>query len=251
MSIRFHFLNFVSNRLIVVAVIHSRKMKSLLLAASILLPLARLFGQVEVELFFMNSCDHSVTVLNYELTALNDTKGHPSADVQSVNGKATVPEKGTYQLSSSLSWGNLIGMFDQIIEITDSPKQVDTIYIPRIKFTGDGVLHSKYWNYFNCQKLCDGHETDYYPNGQKRLEGEFVKGKPNRITEYETDGTKKVEYWYVPGTLTYSRVNWFDKAGKLDEYDVYKTKKRKTVKTTYTSYGKQIAKEIIRHEIEK
>lgn len=223
-------------------------MRFILMMIIAFLPISKSLGQIEVTLIFKNSCDNSVIPLNYELTALNDTKDHPSADIHSVNGKATVLEKGTYQLSSSLSWGNnRIGMFDQIIEITNSSKQVDTIYIPRIKFTGDGVLHSKYWNYFNCQKLCDGHETDYYPNGQKRLEGEFVKGKPNRITEYETDGTKKVEYWYVPGTLTYSRVNWFDKEGKLDEYDVYKTKKRKTVKKTYAPSGKRIGKEIIRN----
>jgi hypothetical protein len=180
--------------------------------------------------------------LEYQLFNLNNN----SDPVQSEGGIATVLTKGRYQVTSSYVWGdNMIGAFDHLIEINDSSKYSDTLSIPMIKFTSDGVLHSKYWNYFKCEKLCNGLELDFYSNGKKRLEGEFRNGKPNYIIEYRSDGTKEIEFWYVPGTVTYNRVNWFDESGKLDEYDEYKNRKRKVVKTTFTSQGKKVGREVI------
>ena len=128
-----------------------------------------------------------------------------------------------------------------------------TLNIPSIKFTWDGVLHgSSYWNYFKCVKLCDGHEVDFYPNGHKRTEGEFHIGKPTHIIQYRENGTKEIEYWYVPGTQDLTRVNYFDESGDLEEYERYKRiSKRKTVKMTYSSSGQKTGREIIRYTILK
>lgn len=227
-------------------------MKLLSIIAILFFQITDVVGQIEIKILFKNTCDNSVTKLDFQLSDLNITRDNLLPDIQSVDGKAIVPKAGTYHLTSNFIWGdNMIGMFDQTIEIDEKLNQIDTIDIPKIKFTWDGVLHSKYWNYFNCMKLCDGNETDYYPNGQKRLEGEFVNGKPNRIIEYGLNGKKKVEFWYVPGTVSYKRVNWFDETGKLDEYDKYKIKKHKTIKTTYTSFGKRVGKDVIKHGTEK
>jgi len=217
-----------------------------------LLSLTNIYGQIEIELYFKNSCDNSISKLDFELKNLNLVRDYLKPDIKAENGIAIVPGVGKYYLTSSLVWGdNMVGMFDQTIEITDSPKQIDTLYIPAIKFTWDGVLHSRYWNYFNCDKLCDGVETDLFPNGRKRFEGEFKEGKPIHLIEYRMDGTKETEFWYVQGTQLYKRVDYFDEFGKLDEYDIYKNEKHRTVKTTYTSKGKKAGREIIKHGIEK
>jgi antitoxin component YwqK of YwqJK toxin-antitoxin module len=123
--------------------------------------------------------------------------------------------------------------------------------IPKIKFTWDGVLHgSGYWNYFKCDKLCDGLEIDFYPNGQKRTEGQYRDGKPIHITEYRQNGLKENEFWYVAGTQYYTRAYYFDESGHLVEYELYKMKsKRKTVKTTYTAGGQKSGREVIRYTI--
>jgi antitoxin component YwqK of YwqJK toxin-antitoxin module len=207
-----------------------------------------LFGQIDVELYFKNNCDNKVIKLDFNLFNLDNKTDR----AESKNGIATVLTSGKYHLESTYIWGdNMVGTFDHIIEIKDSDRYIDTLDIPMIKFTWDGVLHSRYWNYFKCDKLCNGLELDFYPSGQKRLEGEFNNGKPNYIIEYRLDGTKETEFLYVPGTVLFKRVNWFDKTGKLDEYDVYKNGKHRTIKTTYTSQGKKVGREVTKHGIEK
>ncbi len=60
----------------------------------------------------------------------------------------------------------------------------DTIRIPKILFAGGNELHSKRWTYLNCGKVCNGKETDFYENGNKRTEGTYENGKPIEIKEY-------------------------------------------------------------------
>ncbi|MGC3945543.1 MAG: hypothetical protein QM762_13670 [Chryseolinea sp.] len=172
-----------------------------------------LCGQIKVRIYFQSDCDNSIHCLEFELLNLDDTVH----DIQSKNGIAIVPSKGKYMLTSHHSWADdRIATFSQTISIDNSIEQTDTLNIPKIKFTWDGVLHgSGYWNYFNCDKLCDGHEVDFYPNGRKRTEGEFISGKPTHIIEYRQNGTKENEFWYVLGTQFYTRVDYFDESGDL------------------------------------
>jgi hypothetical protein len=221
-------------------------MKQLIILILFTFSLTGLYGQAEVELYFQNDCDNSIKKLEFELLNLNDS----NETIVSKNGIAVLKNTGSYLLTSYYAWGNLVGSFNHTIQIEDK-RLADTLNIPRIKFTTESALHSRYWNYFNCDKLCDGLEKDFYPNGQKRLEGEFKNGKPSRLTEYRSDGTKETEFWYVAGTTLYTRVDYFDEAGKLDEFDKYKNGKRKTIKTTYTGGGKRSGREVIKHGIEK
>jgi hypothetical protein len=219
---------------------------------TLFLSLTNLYGQIEIELYFKNTCDNSISKLEFELLNLNVAKDNLQSDIRSEKGVAIVPAAGIYYLTSNFVWGdNMVGMFDQIINIKDSPKQVDTLDVPAIKFTWDGVLHSKYWNYFKCDKLCDGLESDLYPNGKKRIEGEFKNGKPIHLTEYRNDETKESEFWYRLGTNQYERVNYFNESGMLETYELYQSSKRKTTKTTFIANGHRVAREVTKHSIEK
>jgi hypothetical protein len=54
-----------------------------------------------------------------------------------------------------------------------------------------------------CDKKCDGYHIDYYTNGNKRMEGQFRKGKAiKNITYYKIDGTiSSISYYNRRGNL--------------------------------------------------
>ena len=127
----------------------------------------------------------------------------------------------------------------------------DTIRIPKILFAGGNELHSKRWTYLNCGKVCNGKETDFYANGNKRTEGTYENGKPIEIKEYRKNGTLRAQYFYENLTLNYERVDYYDEKENLEEYEIYKNKKRKTIIKTFDRNGKLTNRKTEKHYIEK
>ena len=163
-----------------------------------------------------------------------------------------VNSPGSYILDATYIWGdNMYGSVFHTINIKKSESFIDTLRIPRIKFTWDGVLHSQYWNYFDCEQLCNGVHSDTYPNGSKRMEGRFENGKPSYITSFRIDGTKEMTEFYNLGKLEFERIEYFDRNGQLSEYEVHKNKKLKTITITYSAEGEKLGKEVTKHIIEK
>tara|TARA_B110000908_G_C10038154_1_gene350528 strand:+ start:16 stop:636 length:621 start_codon:yes stop_codon:yes gene_type:complete len=134
--------------------------------------------------------------------------------------------------------------------ITIDLRKNDTIKIPKILFGGGNELHSQRWTYLNCSKVCEGKETDYYSNGNKRLDGIFENGKPSEIKFYRENGTLESQEIYKLGTLNKTRVNYFDEKGFLTEYEIHKNRKRKTIIRTFDKNYKQINKEVRHYNIE-
>lgn len=224
-----------------------RTMRQLTILFFLIFLATNLHGQIVIELYFKNDCDNSIVRLEFELIDLNNILD----DYESKHGIATLQDTGAYLLTSHYEWGDKVGSFSQAIQVNSFDGLVDTINIPKIKFTTERALHSKYWNYFNCNNLCDGIERDFHRNGQKRLEGEFKKGKPSYLIEYRNDGTKETESWYVSGTTLYKRIEYFDKTGTLLAYDKYRNRKRKTIVTSYNAQGREVRQETIVNGIEK
>lgn len=127
----------------------------------------------------------------------------------------------------------------------------DTIRIPKILFAGGNELHSKRWTYLNCEKVCNGKETDYYHNGNKRTSGTYENGKPIEIKEYRESGTLRAQYFYENLTLNYERVDYYDENENLEEYEIYKNKRRKTIIKTFDKNGKLTNRETEKHYIER
>ncbi|MDN3494252.1 toxin-antitoxin system YwqK family antitoxin [Winogradskyella bathintestinalis] len=127
----------------------------------------------------------------------------------------------------------------------------DTIRIPKILFAGGNELHSKRWTYLNCDKICDGNETDFYENGNKRTDGTYSNGKPIEIKEYRKNGTLRAQYFYENLTLNYERVDYYDENEDLEEYQTYENKKRKTIIKTFDKNGKLTDKETEKIYIER
>ncbi|MFI2741611.1 toxin-antitoxin system YwqK family antitoxin [Zhouia sp. PK063] len=141
---------------------------------------------------------------------------------------------------------------DWVLQYTTSIKtKNDTIRIPKILFAGGNELHSKRWTYLNCAKVCDGKETDFYENGNKRTEGTYKNGKPIEIKEYRKNGTLRAQYFYENLTLDYNRVDYYDENGDLEEYQIYKNKKRKTIIKTFDKKGQLTETETEKKYIER
>jgi hypothetical protein len=135
--------------------------------------------------------------------------------------------------------------------ITIDISKKDTIRTPRILFSGGNELHSQQWNYLNCDKISNGIETDFYSNGNKRLVGQFINGKPKEIKIFRENGTLENQEFYEIGYLKFTRINYFDNSGELFEYEIYKNRKRKTIIKTYNKKGKLVSRKIQRFYIEK
>lgn len=128
--------------------------------------------------------------------------------------------------------------------ITVDLKKNDTIKIPKILFGAGRELNSNRWTYLNCNQPCHGIETDYYPNGNKRLEGLFIEGKPSEIKFYRKNGVLESQEIYERGTLKIARMNYFDEKGKLMGYELHKNRKKKTIIRTFDKNDKKLKKEI-------
>jgi hypothetical protein len=195
-------------------------------------------AQTEVELVFWDSCENKILKTEYEVNNLNNDNEFYS----SKNSKVTLP-KGQYFISFGKLDGDLIKSSSQILEVKDSEKIHDTLVLPKILFTIGSELHSQNWNYYNCEKICDGHQIDFYSNGNLRLDGIFENGKPSQITEFREDGSKEVKYWFKTGYLFYIKIEYFDENGNLEEYEIHKNRKNKIVKMIYDANGKFLRKE--------
>jgi antitoxin component YwqK of YwqJK toxin-antitoxin module len=127
-------------------------------------------------------------------------------------------------------------------------KLKDTIYIPRILYISEKLNDDfKYDNeiepkYYNCQKICDGYEVDYYKNGKIQFEGEFIDGLPIWNSEFQSDGSY-IKYYYDKFDRWY-KWEYYDKDGNLTKYlrNIYR--KRNWIQKSYDSKGKLIEKKV-------
>ncbi len=170
-------------------------------------------GKENLNLVFYDDCSNQIIQPEFEVLYMT----HSTYDLITVFKET---EDWTLQFSTTLKTKN------------------DTIRIPKILFAGGNELHSKRWNYLNCGKVCDGKETDFYANGNKRTEGTYENGKPIEIKEYRKNGTLRAQYFYENLTLNYERVDYYDENGNLEEYEIYKNKKRRTIIKTFDKNGK-------------
>lgn len=213
-------------------------MKSLLI--SLVFTITKSFGQ-EVELYFKDGCSNTIRKIEFQIVDLT----HQGDPIESINSRVVLPFKGSYLVSSSFSKGKKISSFDITIEIKGAEPLVDTLSMPRIMFTTDSTILTNNWNYFYCDKLCDGQEIDFYPNGEKRVEGEFKLGKPIKLIEYRNDGTKERAIWYKVGYLQYERIEYFDKKGKLAAFATFRTTGSETIKRVYDAKGTLLDRQVV------
>ena len=109
-------------------------------------------------------------------------------------------------------------------------------------------LHTKRWGYLNCNKLCNGIETDLYSNGNKRLEGNFINGKPKEIKFFRENGIIEKQEIYKLGSFNHKQLNYYDITGKLVGYETFKNEKRKSIIRRFDENGKLLDKKILKNK---
>ncbi len=155
--------------------------------------------------------------------------------------------KNSRIISYSIKRGEWIGQNS----ITINLNKKDTIIIPRILLSTGNELHTKRWGYLNCNKLCNGIETDFYSNGNKRLEGNFINGKPKEIKFFRENGTIEKLEIYKLGSFDNNQLNYFDTAGNLLGFETFKRKKWKTIIRRFDKNGNLLDKKTFKKPIKK
>lgn len=173
------------------------------------------YGQTDVAIVFYDECNDTIVNLKYEMWNVTD----PNITKSSTNSHLTIEKSGMYIVSSGIERDNLTSLFSFIIPI-EGESFSDTLEIPSISFSVSGGLHDRFWIYQNCDKKCEGTETDFYRNGNKQIEGIFVKGKPSELTTYRTDGSTEIKEFYKLETLDRTRINYYNGQGKLKEFEL-------------------------------
>jgi len=206
-------------------------MKKLLISIFLLVLSISCFSQnVEkgkMNLTFIDVCSNKIITPEFDIDSLPDLK----------NSRI---------ISYSVKRGEWIGQSSIIINLNKK----DTIIIPRILLSTGNELHTKRWGYLNCNKLCNGIETDFYSNGNKRLEGNFINGKPKEIKFFRKNGIIEKQEIYKLGSFDNNQLNIFDTTGKLLGFETFKRKKSKTIIRKFDKNGNLLNKNIIKKNTE-
>lgn len=111
------------------------------------------------------------------------------------SGMCLLPDTGTYSLT----------FFDEEKHYTfkEFKTYSDTLRLPIIQFCIEPTTRVAFSGYCCCGSPCEGKQVDYYSNGNKRLEGSFIKGRP----------IGKLNFYYSTGQVKLVEV--YNKQGKL------------------------------------
>lgn len=196
-------------------------------------------AQIEVQYYFENQCQSLISQdsISFELQNLETEESYYSK-----NSKVIIPSSGKYELSVTINNGKYQRSYEEKMEFKDSQKVVHTLIIPKILFEIDNNTETNYSKYFKCDKICNGYEVDYFENGNKRLEGNFVNGDAIWETEFERDGSF-IKYYYNKSNQ-YTKWEYFDQNGSLIKYFVNNYKKKNFIQKTYSAKGKLINRKV-------
>jgi hypothetical protein len=143
-----------------------------------------LCAQSTIKFKFYDSCIDSVVNLKYEMTLL-EKDSRPFT----VHDSIIINEQGAYMVYVWREKGDYTVSYDFTKIIENDKTYTDTIELPRLSFWFSNTVDFQDLKYHFCDRLCDGHEIDFYKNGQKRIEGNFFAGVPHgRIKFYDREG---------------------------------------------------------------
>jgi hypothetical protein len=155
-----------------------------------LLICSSIFGQVKFKLFGYDPCSKEVRRIESFGLKMGDRSFNPT-DTSSL-----LLDSGVYILS-------------YVIEKIDSSQLGKKYYIKSIGVFGDTLrllsispcieptTSPNFSGYCCCNKKCEGRQIDYYQNGNKRIEGNFIDGKPvGRLIFYHLNGNVREVHKY-------------------------------------------------------
>ena len=198
-------------------------------------------AQIEVKFDFWDGCSNKYINPSFEIS--NSKHQVIFNSIFDKDSKIFVPHPGIYIIHVFLYDGlDFKTQNTFAVEIERGSLSIDTLYLPKIRYRFEPVLHptSSYYEYVNCSRPCNGKEICYYPNGIIQLEGEFKQGKPITLREYNEDGNSGRRIQYDVESQLQTLVEYFDDNGEIIEYEIWKYKKGKTLVKSFARNGKLI-----------
>jgi len=220
---------------------------------------------INLDLFFYNNCTDEIEPIEfYKIGKMNSGE----FAFYSNGPRSEIKSTGKYLISAEFLFDNQVSFFSDTIRVESlSENIVDTFHIPKVKeyFRSGNMQKGKF---FVCNVLCEGEVIDYYPNGQKKILGNFVEGNPielirfaedgNRkkkevfkegkqieLIEYRKNGKKSKHFYFSEDGKTLKIIEFFDEDGFLNEYTVYTYRLYSFKAKTYNAKGDLIAKKVM------
>ena len=177
--------------------------------------------EIKYNLFLANSCSNSIDIsFNYHL----EKNGKEYHITEFENGTIILPTKGEYELIATEIGEKHIIVIDKLInsDTLTKPRIDEFIKMTNVSFTKDtskeqlkklGIIPNN--KFMNCEKVCNGIETDYYSNGTIRLKAKFdnglVIGELKRY--YQSGNIKEISAYDKDGMLI--KTTLFYENGKI------------------------------------
>lgn len=157
-----------------------------------------IFGQTKVIFYLKDECRDSLINIEWKVIESGNEV------TRDANSKYFILDfKKEYFVYTTYFRGNYMRLINFSFKVTEKDSIVRLVELPKLAkfFTGNSLNFDE--RYFICEQICDGYCVDYYDNGNKRVEGCFVKGLPKKkLVYYNPDGTKEyIEKYSKKGTL--------------------------------------------------
>jgi hypothetical protein len=145
-----------------------------------------------------NPCSKEVKKINF----FGLKKSDKIFSVDDTSGILRLKDTGIYVLSYAVDMidSSQLGKKYHIRAIENYS---DTLRLMSIYSCLEATSHPRFIGYCCCNEKCEGFQTDYYANGNKRIEGSFIRGKP----------IGKLIYYNRNGSINY--VEKYNRKGKL------------------------------------
>lgn len=178
-------------------------------------------------------CDNTSTIDSFDFYLtdhLSDSIYSPPYKKET--GVLTLPGIGKYRLFTY----DIDPKSDAEIEILDTGLFIYKIIEPKIVYRTYNVLHPPSY-YKICGRLAEGYAEDFYPNGNLRIRGNFLKGEP-----------KDSIVWFYQNAAVQRRVLYSRNKVIVQSYDssnhLIKVRKGNRIHNPYMTPGKDIHYEI-------
>ena len=181
------------------------------------MPISVFSQSIKFVLYGYNPCTESVE----QLSSFGLLKDGVTYSVSDSTGILSLEEEGSYSLSyvieniDTTQLGRLYNL--QMTRDTFS----DTLYLESIYSCLEPTSHPNFIEYCCCGMKCEGEKSEYYSNGNKRIEGCFKDGIPvGELKLYYPNGHfKQIDFYSKKGKM-FKRV-LYDNMGNIMRIETY------------------------------
>jgi len=206
-------------------------------------------SQQLVKFIFNNNCSLTKPDIDFNVIPAENTQDYHYSISKTRKEKQNTKKNhrylfpGKYIVKSVIKKNDYKINFEDTVIIENTTTKV-RINIPKLKIRtslkrDDLNSFKNYKNYYYCNELCNGKYVDFYNKNKKRIEGEFVNGKPVKLITYNKyDNSRVVSYFNNEWQPL--KIEKYNNNEELFETITYKYTKRKIIVKKYNIDNKLI-----------